>query len=174
MEQSRRHEDQFLIDRGYKKCYTVNGLGHCVWPDSMKAPNGKTYTDRETFYKEVGWYPGVIDKDGVCWNEYRAREKEGYIYPFYDECAFLVSKGYRRHGPLSNDYMHDIALCQLHYEKFGFVPRWYRGYNPDAVGHEQSLEAEGYVYPFGKSDEENLAAMEPYGWFRKRYNHPCD
>lgn len=89
----REIETKFLKDLGYVPCYTVNEKGYMVYDEVLLAPNGKTYTNREDLWNELRWYPGVKDKDGVCWNEYHAREKEGFIDPHYDLWLFSSIKG---------------------------------------------------------------------------------
>ena len=151
-------QHEFLESRGWHKSYTVNHLGHCVFLKELTAPNGKVYSDVEAFKKGENWFPDII-KDGRLGNTYLQLRKDGYVEPIYDEQVFLMSKGYTRHPDLVEDYIKNINLTKAYFEIHGFAPRWI---NPEgiAVGQEQSLAKESYVYPFG-NDKENLKILHP-------------
>jgi hypothetical protein len=140
------HYKKFCVDKGYKNCYEYNGLGEAKPRHRFLSPEGIEYKTAEAFYKGHGCYPGY-EKDGICYGLYEVGKIEGYVDPFYDEVAFLKSKGFIRYfKTLSDDYMENNNLLEKFYKEHGYVPRWEK--DGQTFGHEHLLIREGYVYPF--------------------------
>lgn len=141
------HYNKFYADKGYKSCYELSECKtYYKKRHRFMSPEGVEYTTAEAFAKGHGWYP-CLEKDGICYGLYEAGKIEGYVEPFYDEVAFLESKGFKRYSKkLSDDYIDNNGLLEKFYEKHGYVPRWEK--DGQTFGHEHLLIREGYVYPF--------------------------
>lgn len=121
MDRSIQHFKDFCKLKGYEVLFDRGFGPHPCSPWLGK--NGKTYTDRELFRKDNGWYPYLI-KDGVCYGWYEPATLDNYKDPYQEECKFLESQGYTHSGDIIEDYIENINLQRAFYEKYGWLPRW--------------------------------------------------
>ena len=137
------HRDQFVKDRGFKNCLTVNPNAPWVYlpRKEYKGPDGLVYS-KEGYWEEFRCYP-CHERDGICYG-YAYPDTEGYVDPYVDECNFIEGKGYVRSQEFADDYMENNRLMEVYYKEHGFCPRWEK--DGKMYGHYQILEDEDYKY----------------------------
>lgn len=170
-----KHFDDFCALKGYVKLFDhgsggnwmdSNGVHHRVSSAPWVGKNGKSYTDREEFRKDLGWYPCLI-KDGVVYGWAEPRDLDNYKDPFEQERNFLLGLGYTyaKTGWRSDDYIKNINLEAAFYEKHGWLPRWQK--DGEEFGEPELLVKLGYEYK-GEPEFPVLVPSDfekPKGWW---------
>lgn len=76
---------------------------------------------------------------------------------------------------MTPNYQQDIHMRHCHYQKYGYVARWYDK-NENTYSEEMLIEKEGYKYPWRNNNKLNqeeawkIACWEP---IRPIIYHPC-